>query len=102
MGDKVKEIAAKLREKRVTGNAGAGMVEVEANGAGEILRVTIEPSLVENNEREMIQELVAGAVNMAAQKAKALYAEEMKALTGGMSLPGMDDAIAQFMGSPPE
>lgn len=101
MGDKVKEIAASLREKRVTGSAGAGMVEVVANGSGEIIKVSIEPSLVEKGEREMIEELVAGAVNQASQKAKALYAEEMKQLTGGMSLPGMDDAIAQFMGNGP-
>ena len=51
MGSMIQDVAQQLKTQRVVGSAGGGMVEVEANGAGDVLRVTIEPSLVENDER---------------------------------------------------
>jgi len=46
----------------------------------------------------MIEDLVPAAVNQASAKAKALHAEGMKAMTGGMDLPGLDDALSQLTG----
>ncbi len=95
MGGKMEEIGAQLKSRRVTGAAGGGMVEVEANGLGEILQVRIEPTLT---DREMIEDMLPAAINQASAKAKALHMEMMQSLTGGMDLPGLDDMIAQLGG----
>lgn len=98
MGAKMKELQESLKAKRVTGEAGGGMVAVEMSGSQEVVSVKIDPGLVERGEREMIEDLTAAAFNDAAAKAKALYAEAMQEVTGGMNLPGMDDMLAKFTG----
>jgi len=95
---RMKGLADELRQKRATGSVGGGMVEVEVNGAAEVLHCRIEEKLVADGEREMIEELLVAATNQALQKAKQLHAEAMKELTGGISLPGMEDAMAKFLG----
>ncbi len=99
MGGRMQEINSQLGARRVVGSAGGGMVEVEMNGLGQVLRLTIEPSLVERNEREMIEDLVPAAVNEASQKAKELHVDAMKSLTQGIEVPGLDAALAKFTGN---
>lgn len=98
MGSKMKEVNEKLKVQRAIGNAGGGMVAVEVNGLGEVLKVSIEPTLVERNEREMIEDLVAAAMNQAAAKAKQLHLDAMTSLTESMDVPGLNDAISQITG----
>ncbi|MCA9218500.1 MAG: YbaB/EbfC family nucleoid-associated protein [Planctomycetales bacterium] len=100
MGGKVEEMNAQLRQQRAKANAGGGMVEVEVNGLGEVLSLTIDPTLIENKERDMIEDLIPAAVNQAIKKSHELRAEAMKGLTAGFDLPGLDDALAKFSGSP--
>lgn len=102
MGGKMREINEELKAKRVTGSAGAGMVEVDANGVGEILAVRIDPSLMAKQDREFIEDLLPAAINAAQQKVKELYAEQMQSLTGGLDLPGLGDALGQFGNTPTE
>lgn len=102
MGDRMQAIQQELKTKRATGSAGGGMVEVEVNGLGEVLAVRIDPALVEKGEREMIEDLLPAAVNAAQTKAKQLHAEAMQSLTGGLSLSGLQDAVAQFTGGADE
>ena len=90
VGGRMKEVNDRLKSEKVVGSAGGGMVEVEMNGLGQVLRLTIEPALVEKNEREMIEDLVPAAVNQASQKAKQLHVEAMKSLTEGIEVPGLD------------
>jgi DNA-binding YbaB/EbfC family protein len=99
MGGKVKEISEQLKAKRALGSAGGGMVEVETNGLGEVLRVKIDPDLVERGEREMIEDLLPAAFNQAAAKAKQLHVEMMQSVAQDIDIPGLGDAIAQFTGS---
>ena len=56
------------------------MVEVEVNGFGEVLRVTIEPELVQRGDREMIEDLLPSAVNQAITKSRQMHAEAMQRL----------------------
>lgn len=90
MGGRMQEMNAQLKTKRVTGVAGGGMVQVEANGLGEILRLEIDPQLIERQERDMIEDLVPAAVNQAVRKAREAHAELMKSMTEGLNLPGLD------------
>jgi DNA-binding YbaB/EbfC family protein len=96
MGAKMKELTETLKTKRVTGSAGAGLVEVDANGVGEILAVRIDPELFAKQDREFVEDLLPAAINNAQEKAKALYAEQMNSLTGGLNLPGLGEALGQF------
>jgi len=98
MSGRMTEIQQQLREKRATGSAGAGMVEVEVNGVGDVLRVSIEPSLVEKGDREMIEDLLPGAINQALAKSKQMNADAMATLTEGFDMPGLGDAIAKMTG----
>ena len=95
MGGKMEEISAQLKSRRVSGTAGGGMVTVEANGLGDVLRVRIEPTLT---DREMIEDMLPAAINQASAKAKALHMEMMQSLTGEMDLPGLNDMMTQLGG----
>jgi len=97
VGGQMHQMSEKLRQRRVTGSAGGGMVEIEVNGLMEVLGCRIDPTLVEQGDRELLEDLVATAVNQAIQAGKQLHAEAMKDLTGGIELPGLHDAMAKFM-----
>jgi nucleoid-associated protein EbfC len=89
----MQEQMAKIQEqaagKTASGTAGGGIVTVTANGAMQIVSVVIDPEVVKGGDVEMVQDLVAAATNEALRKAKELMEAEMKALTGGMKLPGL-------------
>jgi DNA-binding YbaB/EbfC family protein len=92
------EINQRLRRERVKGAAAGGMIEVEANGLGEVLRVVIEPALVEKGEREMIEDLLPAAINAALVKAKEAHSTALAEMTQGLNLPGLDSLLSQFRG----
>lgn len=98
MGSRMKSLNEELKSKRVVGTSGGGMIEVEASGAGEVLAVRIEPELFAKGDREMIEDLLPGAVNQALEKGRQLHAELMKDMTGDLNLPGLSDALADFTG----
>lgn len=89
----MQEQMAKLQEqaalKTADGTAGGGIVTVTANGAMQIVRVAIDPEVVKSGDIDMLQDLVMAATNEALRKAKELMEGEMKALTGGMKIPGL-------------
>jgi DNA-binding YbaB/EbfC family protein len=93
MRGKFEQLNAELKAKRVTGAAGGGLVEVDVNGLGETLGVRIDPTLIEKQDRELLEDLLPAAINAAQQKAKELHAESMQAITGGFNLPGLTDAL---------
>lgn len=95
MSGKMQGVTDQLKTKRATGSAAGGMVQVEVNGLGEVLRLTIDPALT---DREMLEDLVPGAVNQALAKAKQLHVEAMQSLTADLDVPGLNEAIAQMTG----
>jgi DNA-binding YbaB/EbfC family protein len=99
MGGKMKGIQERMKAERVSGSAGGGMVQAEVNGLGEMLRLTIDPVLVERGDREMIEDLVPAAVNQAQAKARQLHGEAMQSLTEGLNVPGLDEALANMTGT---
>lgn len=101
MGGRLQAVRERLKSQRVKGAAGGGMVEVELNGIGEVLSLAIEPALIERGEKEMIEDLVPAAINQALEKARQLHSEEMKALTEGIEVPGLNDALSKLMGVEP-
>jgi nucleoid-associated protein EbfC len=95
VGSRLQQVNEELKVRRATGAAGGGMVEVEVNGLGQVLRLTIDPSLVEMKDRELLEDLIPAATNQALAKAKELHGEIIKEVAGGMNLPGLDEMIAK-------
>jgi nucleoid-associated protein EbfC len=77
---------AELSNLEVTGESGAGMVKVVLNGRHEAKKVTIEPKLV-SEDLEMLEDLVAAAINDAARKIEERSKEKYADLMAGMNLP---------------
>jgi hypothetical protein len=76
-----------LKEEKVEGTAGGGMVTVVANGHKEILDVKIEEEAVDPDDVEMLQDTILAAINEALKKADELANERMGKFTKGMNLP---------------
>lgn len=94
---RMKGLNEELRTRRATGSAGGGLVELEINGVMEVLRCHIDKGLVEQGDCEMIEDLVATAVNQAVAKAKQLHMEAMKSMAGGLDVPGLESALGSFL-----
>lgn len=75
-----------LAQKEVQGDAGNGMVKVTMTGKRVVKKISIEPSLLQD-DAEIVEDLLAAAVNDAVAKADALYEETMANATAGMGLP---------------
>jgi len=84
---KLAELQQKLAARRIEGSAGGGMVRAEVSGALRVLSIAIEPSLVASGDRQMLQDLVAAAVNAALANAQRLVSEEMQKASAGLGLP---------------
>jgi len=99
IGGQMGQISEQMRHRRVSGSAGGGMVEIEVNGLMEVLRCRIDPKLLEQNDRELIEDMVVAAVNQALSKGKQMHAEAVREMTGGIALPGaLEAALAKFAG----
>lgn len=98
MGGRMQEMTDSLKSQRAEGAAGGGMVKAQVNGVGDLLRVEIDPTLVQRGEVEMLEELIPAAVNQALAKARQLHAEAMQSMASGMELPGLGEALARFTG----
>lgn len=79
----------KLAEIAVEAESGGGLVKVAMNGRCEVTRLTVDPSVIDPNDRTMLEDLVTAAVNAAAEKARAAADESMAKATGGIKLPGI-------------
>jgi hypothetical protein len=85
----MQRIEDELQAARVEGTAGGGVVRVVVTGKREIVSVTIDPSVVDPDDVEMLQDLVVAAMREALGSSRDLEASRMAALTGGLRLPGM-------------
>jgi len=85
MQDKLQKAQEELASMEVTGESGGGMVKVVMNGRHDVRRVQIDPGLL--GEREMLEDLVAAAINDAERKVEAQARDHLSGLTGGLNLP---------------
>jgi nucleoid-associated protein EbfC len=86
MQENMKKMQEQLAMVEVEGQSGAGMVKVLMTCRNDVKRVTIDPSLLAD-DKDMLEDLVAAAVNDAVRKAEALTQEKMGGFTSGMGLP---------------
>ena len=87
--EKMAGVQEELAKKKVEASTGGGMVKIVANGNNEILHVHIDEELINMQDKAILEDLVAGAVNEVHRKVKELAQEEMTKLTGGIKIPGL-------------
>ena len=86
MQENMKKMQEKLADVEVEGVSGAGMVKVLMTCRNDVRRVTIDPSLL-SDDKEMLEDLIAAAMNDAVRKAEATTQEKMSGFTSGLNLP---------------
>ncbi len=84
---KMKEMQDELEHVEVEGVSGGGLVSVRMTGKMEVKGISIDPSLMKSDEREVLEDLLVTAHNDARRKAEGAVAEKMQSLTGGLGLP---------------
>ncbi len=87
MQTKMLQVQEELKNARVEGSAGGGMVTATVNGQGELQGVKLTPEVVNPDDIEMLEDLILAAVSDAAGKAHEMMESRMGALTGGLKLP---------------
>lgn len=86
MQAKMQRLQTEIAQMQITGEAGAGMVKVTMNGRHEVNRVEIDPSVLKE-EKELLEDLLAAAVNDAVQRVQRAVQEKTAGLTAGLQLP---------------
>ncbi|MBW8309489.1 MAG: YbaB/EbfC family nucleoid-associated protein [Candidatus Paracaedibacteraceae bacterium] len=89
MQQKMADMQQKMEQTEITGAAGAGLVQVAINGKSEMRSLKIDPSLVDPQEIEVLEDLIIAAFNDAKTKLESQMSDEMGKITGGMNIPGM-------------
>lgn len=85
--ENIKKAQEELAAMEIRGESGGGLVQIVMNGKREALKVSIDESLV-RDDRDMLEDLVAAAINDAVRKVGKIKQEKMESVTGGMQLPG--------------
>ena len=86
MQEKFERMQNDMQNSEVTGDAGAGMVKVTMTGRHDVRRVDIDPSVL-SEDKALLEDLLAAAVNDAVRRVEAQQKERMSELTGGLQMP---------------
>ena len=83
------QLQKRIADLRVEASSGGGMVTVVVNGAKQVQSITIDPTVVSKDDVEMLQDLIAAAVNDAVRKVDEQLGQSMSGLLGGLKIPGL-------------
>lgn len=86
MQEKMQKMQEDVAKLEVTGESGAGLVKIVMNGRHDVRSVTLDNSLL-NEDKEILEDLIAAAINDAVRKVESNSQEQMQKLTGGMQMP---------------
>ena len=89
MQENMKKAQDELAQIEVTGGAGGGLVEVTMTCRHDIRRVSIDDTLI-GDEKEVLEDLIAAAVNDAVRRVEKISQEKMGLLTAGLNIPGLN------------
>ncbi len=90
MQAEMQKVQGELGNKTVSEEAGGGMIKAVANGNKEIVFISIDPQVIDKEEKEILEDLVVAAVNKALESASKMAEEEMAKVTKGMIPPGLN------------
>jgi DNA-binding YbaB/EbfC family protein len=89
MQSRMAKIQEEVAQKTVDGSAGGGMVQVTVNGQLALTAIKIDPSVINSEEKEMLEDLIMAAINDGMRKARDMASTEMNKITGGLKIPGL-------------
>lgn len=89
MQEEMVRVQEALAQERVEATAGGGVVRAVASGQGDLVAVMIDASVVDPSDVTMLEDLIVAAAGEALRKARDLAAARMKAVTGGLNIPGL-------------
>jgi DNA-binding YbaB/EbfC family protein len=89
MQSRMAKIQDELAQKTVDGSAGGGMVRVTVNGQLALTSIKIDPTVINSEEKEMLEDLIMAAINDGMRKARDMASSEMSKITGGLKIPGL-------------
>ena len=87
MQSKLAEMQSRLEGEETEGSSGGGMVKVRINGKSQLLAVTIDPSLLKADEKEVLEDLIVAAFTDAKTKSDNTFSVQMGQLANGLNLP---------------
>lgn len=87
MQTKIGDLQTELEGRTMEGSSGGGMVKAFINGKGIAQKIEIDDSLIDVEEKEMLEDLIVAAFNDAKEKVEDTFQEEMQKVAGGMGLP---------------
>ena len=87
MQKKMQEMQESLSNLEVEGTSGGGMVKIIMNCKNEVKKIDVDPSIIKQDDKTMMEDLIVAALNDAKSKAEEKSQDEMKKLTGGLGLP---------------
>ena len=97
IGGRMQEMNEKLKDLRVEGNAGGGLVAVSVNGLQELVACKIDPCLFGQGDAELLEDLIVTTVNDAVEEARIQQAESMRSIAGDMDMSGLSNIIEKFV-----
>jgi DNA-binding YbaB/EbfC family protein len=89
MQSRLAQLQEEMAELKVEEESGGGMVNVVMNGHQEVISLKIDPEVVDPDDIEMLEDLITAAVNKAKKRVQEAAQEEMKKITGSISIPGL-------------
>ena len=89
MQDQISKAQQEIEESTVEASAGGGAVTVVVNGQPKVQSVKIEPEAVDPDDVEMLEDLIAAALNEALEKVRTMQAERFGSVAGGLDIPGL-------------
>ncbi|MBI4213731.1 MAG: YbaB/EbfC family nucleoid-associated protein [Chloroflexi bacterium] len=89
MQSRLEKMNQELGELRIEASVGGGVVKAVANGQQQIVSVAIDPSVVDPDDVEMLQDLIVAAMNEALTQARDTAAKRLSGVAGGLGLPGL-------------
>ena len=89
MQEQMAKVHVQLAQHEIEGSAGGGMVVVTMNGKHEVVKLKIDPQVVDPSDIEMLEDLICAAMNDARSKIEEKTQSEMGKLTGGLGIPGL-------------
>ena len=87
MQSKMNEMQDKLSEMEVIGSSGAGMIDVTLSGKNDVRKIKIDPTVINPNDTEVLEDLIIAAFNDAKSKVEIKVNDKMSEMTGGINLP---------------
>lgn len=87
MQSQLTQVQETLGRKEISASSGGGMVSAVVDGKGDLKRITIDPTVVDSRDVEMLEDLIQAAISEAQTRARGLYEAEMKKVAGGLPFP---------------